>query len=148
MPDPSWRLLGEMLRRHREDLDPRYAGHGGLTLFAAERGINRRVAWDAENGKRDNYTRATRREIEIAYGLPVRAIDEFLTEITGTGRPRYADPAKDALAAQVWRQNTDGEGPVFGPDVLRGVVEFLWQHRQQDTGAPSVHNGERAAAAG
>src|SRR5580700_4992576 len=57
MPDAvTWQQLGEMLRRCREDLEPRYAGRGGLTRFAEERGLNRRVAWDIENAKRDNYT--------------------------------------------------------------------------------------------
>lgn len=86
MPDidaSAWRRLGETLRRCREDLDPRYAARGGLTLFAEERGINRRVAWDIEEAKRDNYTRATRREVEIAYGLPVRTIDDLLGLVDG-----------------------------------------------------------------
>lgn len=88
MPDAgTWRQLGEMLRRSREDLDPRYAGRGGLTLFAEERGLNRRVAWDIENGKRDNYTRAMLRDIEGAYGLPRRAIDDFFAAAGSTAQP-------------------------------------------------------------
>ena len=96
MPDAViWQQIGEMLRRSREDLDPRYAGRGGLTLFAEERGLNRRVAWDIENAKRDNYTRAMLRDIEGAYGLRRRAIDDFLTAAAanaGHAEPRFTDP--------------------------------------------------------
>ena len=61
---------------------------------------------------------------------------------------RYADPERDAIAARVWEQNHDSQGEVFPVDVLQGVVRFLWQQRQRDTGATGARNGERTAAAG
>src|SRR5207253_3737222 len=91
----SWKRLGEMLERRRVELDTRYRN---LTLFAAERGIDYRLAWDAEHGARSNYRRPTLRAIEVAYGLPPGAIDDFLASAAPAAsgeRPpelRYADP--------------------------------------------------------
>lgn len=71
---------------------------------------------------------------------------------------RYADPAKDAIAAAVWKENLDEDGkPVYVPgelvgdggqrgiDVLWGAVEYQWRKRQRRM---SERGGERTAAAG
>lgn len=127
MPDAAaWQRLGEMLQRRRIGLDRRYTGRGGLTAFTTDRGINYRVAWDIENAKRDNYTRATRREIEIAYELPARAIDEFLAghdpaPAEATHDRRYSDPALQAI----W------EIEELDPDVRLGLIAWVIAVRQQ-----------------
>jgi hypothetical protein len=73
---------------------------------------------------------------------------------------RYADPAMDAIAADVWEKNFDASGElvyvpdvivsdngprVRGIDVLRGAVDYQWQHRQRGV---SERGGARTAAAG
>ena len=76
MPDSAaWARLGEHLQRRRLELDQRYAN---FTLFTDERGINYRVAWDAEHGARTNYRRQTLRQIETAYQLDLGWIGRFL----------------------------------------------------------------------
>jgi hypothetical protein len=94
----TWKRLGQLLEQQRVQLDTRYAN---MTLFAAERGVDYRLCWDAEHGARDNYRRATLAALEIAYGLEPRSIEAFLTGQQGalvTFNP-YAD---DADLAKVW----------------------------------------------
>jgi hypothetical protein len=72
----AWERLGAMLEQRRVELDPRYKN---LALFTGERGINYRLAWDIEAGRRTNYRRPTRRAIEVAYGLRPGEIDTVLS---------------------------------------------------------------------
>jgi hypothetical protein len=51
-------------------------------------------------------------------------------------RPRYSDPEKDRLAAEIWAKNIDSEGPVFDDAVLKGIVEWKWREAQQESGNP------------
>jgi hypothetical protein len=74
---PGWEQLGVDLESARVELDPRYAN---LSLFAEERGIDYRLAWDIEHGRRTNYRRPTLRAIEVAYGLETAAIDTYLRD--------------------------------------------------------------------
>jgi hypothetical protein len=75
-PAAAWQRLGAMLGQRRVELDPRYKN---LALFTEDRGINYRLGWDIEAGRRTNYRRLTLRAIEVAYHLQPGAIDAALT---------------------------------------------------------------------
>jgi hypothetical protein len=62
---PEWARLGELLRQRRVEMDPRWRD---LTLFAGERGLNWRLAWDIEENRRTSYRPITLSAIEVAYG--------------------------------------------------------------------------------
>lgn len=134
-----WRQLGEMLLRAREDLDPRYAGRRGLTLFANERGINRRVAWDIENAKRDNYSRAMLRDIESAYGLERRAISDFLARFSPDGH----EPALDGSDMTVgeYQAALGSLTPAQKNAIARAFIEVL-----ERVTAEREENGGKASA--
>ena len=111
-PDMApWHRLGEELRRRREeDMPPRYAN---LTLFASERGINHRLAWNLEHGAKASYRRDSIRKAEIAYQLSRGYIDTFIAggelpqqpervprppDEDGFTRPAYSDTWLEELA--------------------------------------------------
>ena len=98
-----WRAIGEQLTHRRVELDIRYKN---LTLFTEEQGIDYRLAWDIENGRRGNYRTATLTALDIAYGLPpgtLRALAAGLT-IRQAAALRNAPAAFAALA-----EDDDGE---------------------------------------
>ena len=72
---PEWDRLGKLLEQSRVEMDPRWRD---LTLFARERGLNWRLAWDAENNRRTTYRSVTRTAIEVAYGWQPGSIDAVL----------------------------------------------------------------------
>lgn len=71
----AWTRLGILLERQRVMLDTRYSN---LSLFAEERGLNWRMAWDAEKGRRTNFKPATRLALDIAYGWEPGSVDAVL----------------------------------------------------------------------
>lgn len=71
----AWIRLGRLLEQRRVMMDSRYSN---LALFAEERGINYRMAWDIEQGRRTNYRRATRLAIDVAYGWRPGSVDAVL----------------------------------------------------------------------
>lgn len=85
VPDKAaWERLGKLLERRRVTMDPRYSN---LSLFCQERGINYRMAWDAEQAQRTNFRSATRLAIDIAYGWEPGSTDEVLAG----AQPRLAE---------------------------------------------------------
>jgi hypothetical protein len=95
---PEWDRLGKLLEQRRVEMDPRWRD---LTLFASERGLDWRMAWDVEHNKRTNYRRVTRVAIEVAYGWEPGSIERVLNG---------GDPVKDAPA---------GPEPGAGADFVR-----------------------------
>jgi hypothetical protein len=89
-PDPAWLRLGELLQRRRAEIDTRYTN---LALFAEERGIAYRVAWDIEHGRRENFRTPTKRAIEVAYHWPAGTIDRVLAG---------GEPTTGAAGLQAW----------------------------------------------
>lgn len=75
-PAPAWKRVGELLQGRRVDMDTRYRN---LHVFAAEREINYRLAWDLEAGARTNYRQPTLRAAEVAYGLRPGSVDTALS---------------------------------------------------------------------
>jgi hypothetical protein len=73
---PEWDRLGKLLEQRRVEMNPRYRD---LTLFAQERGLNWRLAWDIEKNRRTSYRDLTLSAIESATaGQQVRS-GAFLT---------------------------------------------------------------------
>jgi hypothetical protein len=64
--EADWKRVGEMLQDRRVELDTRYSNR---QLFADERNINYRLAFDVEKGARSNYSRPVLTSMEVAYGL-------------------------------------------------------------------------------
>jgi hypothetical protein len=80
----AWRRLGRMLERRRVELDTRYSN---LSLFAAERGLDYRMAWDVEHAARSNFRRPTITAIEVAYGW----VPGSVAAVLAGGRPEPAE---------------------------------------------------------
>lgn len=115
----EWVRIGEYLQDRRVQIDTRYAN---LRLFADERGINYRLAWDVEHARRNNYARATLTSLDVAYRLQPGSVrnmvagGEPVPEDSGGGgdyRRHYDDPRLQAI------ENLD-----FPPDVRRGMINF------------------------
>ena len=118
----AWVRLGEALERARVELDTRYRNR---TLFAQERGIDYRLAYDVEMGARDNYRRPTRRAIEVAYGRPPNWIDERLAA-EDPNRPRFPDdPLMERKSVAIWAARFDDEGQIMSDDAARIVIGEL-----------------------
>jgi hypothetical protein len=102
----DWEELSLLLKARRAELDPRY---GNLRLFCAERGINYRVAWDIENHRRENFSRAILLEVDDAYGWVPKSASAFLEAGTrpvgAPGTPATGDD-RPPLVLQHWA-NTD-----------------------------------------
>jgi hypothetical protein len=104
------------------ELDTRYRNR---TLFAQERGIDYRLAYDVEMGARDNYRRPTRRAIEVAYGRPPNWIDERLAA-EDPNRPRFPDdPLMERKSVAIWAARFDDEGQIMSDDAARIVIGEL-----------------------
>lgn len=71
----AWVRLGGMLERRRVELDLKYRN---LALFAEERGVDYRMAWDLEHARRTNYRRITLMAVELAYGWEPGSIEQVL----------------------------------------------------------------------
>ena len=125
-----WGRVGELLERRRVELDPRYRN---LRLFTSERGIDYRLAWDAEHGARANYRRPTLTGIEVAYGwrpgsihlvlaggdpIPSREAARGIED----GRPLFDDPQDQAVADRAWEA-----APGLDPEVRRGAAALAVQ---------------------
>jgi hypothetical protein len=67
----NWKRLGEQLTRRRVELDPRFSNRG---VFAAERAIDYRLAYDVEEARRVNFRPATLAHIAAAYAVTPESI--------------------------------------------------------------------------
>jgi hypothetical protein len=135
----EWQRLGEMLEGRRVDLDLRYRN---LSLFAQERGIDYRLAWDIEHARRTNYRRPTLRAIEAAYALVSGAIDSALDG--GTLPVLPADTAEDpgaVLERSLARLGlSDEQIEAFArlsPEQKRGAAALAEQMRANHTNGDS-----------
>lgn len=63
--------LGELLTRRRVELDSRYQNR---TVFAAERGIDYRLAYDIEEARRGNFRTTTLTAIANAYAVTAESL--------------------------------------------------------------------------
>lgn len=81
----AWKRLGQLLEARRVELNPTYRNR---TAFAAERGVDYRLAFDIETGARTNYRRPTLRSVEVGYGWRPGSIDRVLEG----GEPELAPP--------------------------------------------------------
>lgn len=125
-PPADWQRLGELLTRRRVELDKRYRNR---TLFATERGLNYRLAYDIEEAKRTNFSPAALALIASAYAVTPASMDDALAggelvPVAPAEAPPLPEagapgPAGDALAAGGLEPDDEGD-----PDVqmLRAVV--------------------------
>jgi hypothetical protein len=98
---PEWDRLGKLLEQRRVEMNPRYRD---LTLFAEERGLNWRLAWDIEKNRRTSYRDLTLSAIEVGYGWAPGSIRRVL----GGGDPELAArPAPEFTPEQVARIASD-----------------------------------------
>ena len=74
-PDSARERLGSLLIRRRHELDPRYRNR---EFFAKETGVHRRVLYEIERSKRDNFTDLTLAAVEVAYRLRRGSIARIL----------------------------------------------------------------------
>jgi hypothetical protein len=116
----AWIRLGKLLERRRVCMDPRYSN---LSLFAEERGINYRMAWDAEQAQRTNYRSATRLAIDVAYGWEPGSVDAVLAG----GEPEVASPRRAVIPADAplctFEQSILGEASISDENkgsIIRG----------------------------
>jgi hypothetical protein len=138
--DPQrWKDLGRHLVRARIELDARYSN---LTTFAEERGLEYRLAWDIENGRRNNYRRSTIAAIEVAYELDPDSVAAFVEGRVDSvapqrlrpspdGRPRYADPEEQHVADTAWDNNAYYEKD---PELRAAFAEIAVRMYRQNRG--------------
>lgn len=133
----AWERLGQMLVRRRVELDPRYAR--SLQVFADERHINYRLAWDIEGARRVNYTRASLALVELAYGLEHGSVEEALAG--GSFRLSEMPASRDRATDPSYRAILDAEGLTEGEkldaiaaieDRRRRLAEAGFTERQQE----------------
>lgn len=96
----DWERLGEQLTRRRVELAPRY---GNRTVFAAERGIDYRLAYDIEEARRTNFRRTTLAGIAVAYAVTLDSV--YATLKNGSLEP-VPPPPPPPLA---WEDGGEGE---------------------------------------
>lgn len=104
-----WKRLGKSLLARRVELDLRYRNR---RAFAADVGLDYRVLYDIESGRRSNYSDATLHAIERAYRIQAGSIRNALTggaiepiapPVEGEARqaatpePTYSDPAEQKI---------------------------------------------------
>lgn len=133
MPEQGdWDRVGELLQQQRVQLDARFAN---LKRFVRERGLDYRMAWDVEHGRRANYRPPTIMAIEVAYGWRPGSIQSVLdggepfVASTDDGRPRFADPQDQLAADAAWEA-----APRLEPEVRRGAVNIAVQLARQRRG--------------
>lgn len=105
-----WKRLGKSLLARRVELDLRYRNR---RAFAADVGLDYRVLYDIESGRRSNYADATLHAIERAYQLQAGSIRSALAggalepaapqsaegdaRQADTREPTYSDPAEQKI---------------------------------------------------
>ncbi len=84
----AWQQLGIMLKQRRATLDPRFRSR---KAFAEAAGLDYRLIYDIEEGRRTNFGVTTLTAIELAYRLAPGSITRFLAdgalELLGTAPP-------------------------------------------------------------
>lgn len=97
-PESDRKRLGDLLIQRRIELSPRFRVR---TVFAVECGLNWRLLYDLERGKRANFSDETLAAVEVAYRLRKGSIQDFLAggELTAmeTAQAPGAEPEDDPL---------------------------------------------------
>lgn len=125
------------------EIDPRYSN---LRLFAAERGIDYRLAWDLEHGARGNYRRPTLMAAEVAY----RWAEGSVAGVLRGGQPSPCADGDGARPQPLLRPVCTFELAVSAtpvPEDLR--MQMIAAHRRQGHGdlcRPLAGEAPRAAA--
>lgn len=111
---PEWDRLGRLLEQRRAEMNPRWRD---LTVFAEERGLNWRLAWDIEHNRRTSYRPVTLVAIEVSYGWQPGSIARILAG---------GDPVKAGsplTRAEILARITSRWG---GLDGAPGFINTLW----------------------
>jgi len=122
--DPAaWAALGGLLQDRRGELDPRYVNR---RVFADAQGVNYRVIWDIEHGRRSNFGRSMLTAIEVAYGLARGSIAAYLA-----GGELEALPGTPPASPGAYRGNVTELLPAVVRDywddqVIGSYVRKLW----------------------
>jgi hypothetical protein len=137
----AWDRLGQLLTRRRVDLDPRYKNR---TIFSTERGIDYRLAYDIEEGRRRNFRSSTLGGIAAAYAVTLDSVYAVLDDsgqlepVPGgpPGQARVVAPSSrddravalfphDPAKQQAWRTLAD---PSMDTDEKLGRIAgaYLW----------------------
>lgn len=158
--DPAaWKRLGEQLTLRRAEIDPRYANR---TLFAAERDIDYRLAYDIEEGRRSNYRTTTLAGIATAYAVTLDSMRAVLSadgRLEGTRQPPAppagttvpplsfpgASDADHEAAARVFPGDKAAQALLLGGDI-QGLAE--WLEYRRDRAAHGYPEHRRQAEAG
>lgn len=140
--DEMWFRVGDMLRDRRFELDARYADRGGLDLFAEERGINRRLAWDIENAYRTNFSPGVLFQIENAYELVPGSIRQALAGGEFTPAEPAVIPPVPADAPELVRENWHHEAvrvvwaTALPEDVRLGMIGYYLRPGEESARRP------------
>lgn len=164
----DWERVGPMLVDRRIEISARYANR---RAFAADVGINWRLLYDAEHGKRATFKPENVRAFETAYRLVPGSLERTLAG--GPLEPRLepqADPvplrpvpapvtaaseAEDVLArllAGHWDDEVvQAIGTPVGPQARKPAYEVVgevlrWLERQGDRGAAEAERARLVAA--
>lgn len=127
-----WQQLGQLLEQRRGEIDPRYAN---LTAFTSERGLDYRLCWDLEHGRRDNYRRLTLSAVEVGYMLEPGVIDAFIAGESETLAAATNPYAGDPALADVWEKSRG-----LANDARHGLVALARQMRD-GKGNGARHSG-------
>lgn len=148
-PEDRWERVGTALTARREQIDPSYENRSS---FAKASGVDYRVLYDIEKGRRHNFTAKTITQIEQAYRLPDGAIesaleDEGFVDFSRMPVPRGGDdsrssrttrtqlsvvPAWVANEEQRFRQRLHQDAVHRGWDKTDRLVDGLSIDRQED----------------
>jgi hypothetical protein len=131
----AWKRLGQLLEARRVELNPSYRNR---TTFAAERGVDYRLAFDIETAARTNYRRPTLRSVEVGYGWRAGSIGRVLEggEPEPAPQPelvpsRDSHPAPDGLGVQ-----SVLDDPGLTDDEKAGAIALIMRLRERKSGAP------------
>jgi hypothetical protein len=141
----AWIRLGKLLERQRVTLDPRYSN---LSLFAQERGINYRMAWDAEQAQRTNYRNATRLAIDIAYGWEPGSFNVVLAGGEPSVAGKAGNQGEDWRVAECLYEQEVLSTPDIGDDSKRQLVRVHRRRGHSERCGPFAEpaQDERASA--
>ncbi|MER6942553.1 hypothetical protein ABT294_00895 [Nonomuraea sp. NPDC000554] len=146
-PEPQrWKSLGKSLLARRVELDLRYRNR---RTFASAVGLDYRVLYDIESGRRTNYSSSTLRAVERAYRLQAGSIDDLLSgghllpldgeTVEPSTPPQPVEPSKhqyeDAAEQHLWETPDLSEAQrqqlIFVVQAMRRAEESPGRERPQ-----------------
>lgn len=117
----DWGRVGALLIERRIGISPRYANR---RAFADDTGMNWRMLYDAENGKRATFKPETVRAFEAAYRLAPGSLERTLA-----GGPLEPAPAPPPRPAPVREDQGDAASVLFPGD---RSAQALWRLDEPD----------------